>query len=185
MNQIPGSLRWVLALVLSMLGTALMAHSLPGSTLTFRADQETLGLSVTMPLHELRIAMQGEHSFEANPVNGPVSDGALNQLEAYVADHLILTDAAGEPVALRLSAAWIETVSDDHVGEYSLLVMELTGPAPVFPLTFRYDAIMHEVRNHVAEVYLHAPGAEPVGIGLIRLDPIKSKTRELTISPIP
>lgn len=73
-----------------------------------------------------------------------------------------MTDAAGQRIDANLSAARV-------------------APASSFPLTLQHDAIMHEVRNHQAAVYVQGPQADPIAIGVVRLDPATGKSTSLVI----
>lgn len=138
-----------------------------------------------MPLHELDLAIPDSSGPGPNHPTGSVQEGARKRLAAYLASHLALTSASGKDLDIRLVDAWVERAQDDHVGAYSLLVIDLTGPAAAFPLTLRYDAIMHEVRSHQAAIYLQRPLAGPAGIGVPRVDPPTGKVAALTIPALP
>lgn len=75
----------------------------------------------------------------------------------YETTHLALADAAGERIDVRFSTPRTEQAHDDHVGHYTLMVVELTAPEAALPITLHYDAIMHEVRSHRAAVYRNRP----------------------------
>lgn len=177
--------RLALCLGLAIYGTHSLAHALPGTSLTIRAEAEATHLTLAMPLHELDLAMPDGTGLGADPATGPVPEAARERIAAYLASHLALATASGDDLDLRLVDARIARAWDDHVGAYDLLVIDLTAPAAAFPLTLRYDAIMHEVRSHRAAVYLQAEGAAPVGIGEIRVDAATGKAAALTIPAIP
>jgi len=177
--------RLALSLGLALCGTQGLAHALPGTSLTIRAEAEATLLTITLPLHELDLAMPDGTGLGSDPATGPVPEGARERIAAYLATHLAVATASAEDLDLRLAEARLERAQDDHVGAYDLLVIDLTAPAAAFPLTLRYDAIMHEVRNHRAAVHLQAQGAAPVGIGVIRVDPATGKANAVTIPALP
>jgi hypothetical protein len=178
-------LRLALCLGLALPGTQVLAHALPGTSLTIRADTERLGLAITMPLHELDLAMPDASGLGPDPAIGPMREAIKERIAGYLTSHLALQTASGELLDVRLTDARIERAHDDHVGAYDLLVIDLTAPAAVLPLTLRFDAIMHEVRSHRAAVYLQVPGSDPVGIGVMRIDPATGEAKTLTIPALP
>lgn len=178
-------LRLALCLGLALSGTQVLAHALPSTTLTIRAEAEGTHLTIAMPLNELDLAMPGESGLGPNPAIGPVRAEVRERIAGYLASHLALQTASGEQLDVGLSAARIERAQDDHVGAYNLLVIDLTAPAAALPLTLRYDVIMHEVRSHRAAIYLQASGAEDVGIGEIPVDPATGKADPVTIPAVP
>lgn len=177
--------RLVLCLGLALSGTQGWAHALPGTSLTIRAEAEQVHLTITMPLHELDLAMPDATGLGPNPAIGPVDAEAKKRIGNYLAAHLALVSASGERLDVRLFEARIERAQDDHVGAYDLLVIDLSGPAAAFPLTLHYDAIMHEVRSHRAAIYLQAPSVDPVEIGIIRVDPATGAAASLAIPALP
>lgn len=173
--------RLALCLGLALHGTQALAHALPGTSLTIRAEAEATLLTIAMPLHELDLAMPDKTGLGTDTATGPVPEEAKERVADYLASHLALATASGVDLDLRVVDARIERAQDDHVGAYNLLVIDLTAPAAALPLTLRYDAIMHEVRSHRAAIYLQASGAEDVGIGEIRVDPATGKADPVTI----
>lgn len=178
-------LHLALCLGLALCGTQALAHALPGTSLTIWAEAEATHLTISMPLHELDLAMPDGTGLGADPTTGPVPEGARERIAAYLASHLALATASGDDLDLGLVDARIERAQDDHVGDYDLLVIDLAAPAAAFPLTLRYDAILHEVRSHRAAVYLQVPGAETIGIGVIRVDLANGKANVVTIPSAP
>lgn len=174
-------LNTALCLWLGLCGTPLSAHALPGASLTIRAGSDATHLTVTLPLHELDLAMSEASGLGPAPAIGPVPQDAKARIALYLAGHLTLADAAGKKVDTSLTTARVERAHHDHVGNYNLLVLDLSAPAALLPLTLHYDAILHEVRNHRAAVYLQVPGADPKAIGVIRLDPASGKAPALVI----
>lgn len=178
-------LRLALCLGLSLPGTPLLAHALPGTDLVIRVDAESTTLTVSMPLHELDLAMPGGSGLGPEPTQGPVTGAERNRIADYLAAHLALTDAARKAIDLRLSAARIESAHAHHVGTYTVLVIDLAGPAAAFPLTLRHDAILHEVRSHRAAVFLQGPEAVPVPLVVIAIDPASGTAPVVTIPAQP
>lgn len=148
------------------------AHPLPGSKLVFSTDQARLVLTVSVPLVELALAM-GKAMPDPLP-EGPISPDLDRALAAYFADHLKVASEGQPDLDLRLTRANLERATQEDVGAYTLVVLDFSAPIDparsVFPLTLTYDAILHQVRNHSATVFVQAADAQPVAVGLIRLD---------------
>lgn len=165
--------------------TQVLAHVRPGRSWTIRAGAERTHLTIAMPLHELELPMPDRSGPVPGPFMGPVQDEAKARITEYLASHRALATASGEKLDVRLVDPRIERAQDDHVGAYDLLVIDLTSPVAAFPRMLRHDAMLHEVRSHHAAVNLQAPGADPVGIGVIRVDPATGEATVLTIPPFP
>lgn len=144
----------VFVLALSMWGApiAASAHSLPGSILTF-ADDDGLTLTVQFPLADLStVAPTIADGFDG-AITGPMSTTQSDAMGTYVRDHLVVIGSAGA-IDLGLIDARFETGYNDHVGAFIWAVTSWSVPdrsSGAFQL--RYDAVMHEIRNHRATVY--------------------------------
>ncbi len=150
----------ILALSLFCSGiTAVQAHALPGSVLTFSQDQESLTLSISLPVEDLALAAPSLAMLESWT---PDQDMPLADIAAYFEEHLVLRNASGN-FALSLTQTALQTDANHNVGEYVLLVLQFTSDVPadgdIFPLSLTYDAVMHEIRNHRATVLWAEPGS--------------------------
>ncbi|WP_460754637.1 hypothetical protein [Marinomonas epiphytica] len=132
------------------------AHSLPGSVLTFSQQGTSLKLTVKFPLEDLAIAEEYFHSLEKNPSTGPLSKQDQEYLFTYFQQHLeIQKDSKTLPYSLI--DAELKSAYHHDLGNYVLVVSHLTfsldSANAALPLVLDYEAIMHEVRSHRANVY--------------------------------
>lgn len=163
-------------------------HPLPASTIRYSVNTDRIDLTVTIPLHELALALPAVTAMGKTPAEGPVAENLTPQLTAYFNDHAALVAVDHSRLALGMTSAKIAGATHEDIGAYALLVVDLSAPLPpgqnAFPLTLTYDAVMHEVRNHRAEVYLQGTGQTPQAIGLIRFDPDLGAAAPLAL-PLP
>ncbi|WP_371153245.1 hypothetical protein [Jannaschia sp. 2305UL9-9] len=142
-----------LAMIVCGAGAAL-AHALPGSTLLMQRQGDALHLTITFPVEDLVIAAPDLAALEGAPVNDKLPADMAYDLKRYLADHLSLSGEGGTlPQTMR--DARLRPAYEDHLGDFSVVITEWefqAGGAGPDPLTLRYDAIMHEVRNHRAMV---------------------------------
>lgn len=179
----------VLALGVTVAPMAAFSHSLPGSTLTFSRDDDSLDLILTLPLEELVLALPALTDLEELPKNTPLPTAVQDQLADYFATHLILLPADQAALNQQLISAQLDEAQNDDVGLSDLLVVDLAAPlAPdqtLFPLTITYDAIMHEVRNHQATVFVQTADGTPAVVGQIEPDPSLAKAAPLVLQTVP
>ena len=165
------------------------AHPLPGTTVTVSADADSVDLMVSMPLHELELAMPGGTGLGPSPPEGPLPPDVQAALSAYLADHLDLAPAEGASLSPEVTEASIASATDDHVGRYDLVMLHLVAPIipdqAVFPLTLSFDAVLHEVRSHRATVLLQPSGQDPAAIAVIRLDSATGEAAPVVIPAAP
>ncbi len=142
-----------------------LAHALPKAVLTFTQTDQQLQLTITLPVEDLVIAYPALEGLESAALEEGLSPQHLADLAAYFSDHLALHHGAAG-LALTLESARILQDENEHVGTFRVLIMDWTGTLPdaAGDLTLTYDAVMHEVRNHRAEVYWTGPDALPVGL---------------------
>jgi hypothetical protein len=176
-----------LAVGAAVLPAPLAAHPLPGAVIVISPEPARLSLTVTLPYADLALAMAGTVPKTLDA--GPIPEDVEQALAAYFAQHMVVA-ADGQPgLTLTLTRAYLERATHEDLGAYTLLVLDFSAPvaagSPVFPLTLRYDAVMHEVRNHRATVWLQPAGQDPVAIGEIRLDAATGKATPLVIPIAP
>ena len=164
------------------------AHPLPSSIVTYSVDADSIDLTVTIPLHELALALPAVRVLGKAPAEGPVAANLTPQLATYFDDHVALLAVDQSRLALGMASAKITGATHEDIGPYSLLVVDLSAPLlpgqNAFPPTLTYDAVMHEVRNHRAEVFLQRSGQHPQAIGVIRFDPDLGASAPLAL-PLP
>lgn len=135
---------------------AVLAHALPGSVLTFSHKDEDLRLVISFPLEDLMVASSEFETWEDALVNENLTPAQMAQITGYFAQHVAITHA-GEALPLVLTDAVLRYDQNADVGLYVRLVATMAAPLaqdePVFPLVLTYDALMHEIRSHRADVY--------------------------------
>ncbi len=188
------SLQWLTALSLAFLclfGLArpALAHALPGTTINILVNPTWLDLTISLPLHELELAMPGGTALAQPDGPGQLPPAQLEKLAAYFGAHLAVSLSNGTYLAAKLTDARVEPAHDDHVGTFDLLVITVTAPlangAKAVPITLFYDAVMHEVRNHMAAVMVQSPGHSAVLAGYIHFDPDLGKAAPFDLPRLP
>jgi hypothetical protein len=153
---------------------AALAHPLPGSTLTFAAEADKLELTITIPVPELKLARSTLSQLGNLPDNSNLTAAQNKDLAAYLREHLTLTPADRPALDLQMISARVQDARHEDVGQYDLLVVEMAAPLQAgqnfFPAVLTYDAVLHEVRNHHASVWLAKQGSAAVHLGDIRFD---------------
>lgn len=199
-NQMPNpsvktaSLHWLAPLALAFLCLfgpvrPAIAHALPGTTINIMSAGNSLNLTISLPLHELDLAMPGGTGVVLPASPGVLVAAQMQKLTAYFGDHLSIKLSNGAELEAKLTSAQIEKAHDDHVGTFDLLVITVTAPlsnsGTAIPATLIYDAVIHEVRNHIATVMLQSPDHIPVFAGYIRFDPDLGRAAPFALLPLP
>ncbi|MDH2295167.1 hypothetical protein [Cobetia sp. 1AS1] len=136
------------------------AHALPGSTLIFQQQpQHTLKLTLQFPREDLLIAAPQLAALGDAKPDAPLPQTLTDQLGDYLSQHLALTKD-GDALPLTLTEAHLASTYQPQLGDYLLVVTQWdvkTEEADPDSLLLKYDAVMHEVRNHRAEVEWQTP----------------------------
>ncbi len=136
------------------------AHALPGSVLTFEQQpQHTLHLTLQFPREDLLIAAPQLTALGDAKPEAPLAQALTDQLGDYLRHHLALS-ANHTPLTLQLVGARLASTYQPQLGDYVLVITEWnvkTDKAEPDSLLLKYDAVMHEVRNHRADVYWQTP----------------------------
>jgi hypothetical protein len=171
---------------LVLLSVASLAHPLPDSTIVLAATESGIAITIEVPLADLLLAL---------PRHLP-KDGAILvtqhqvELKDYFSHHMAVRIGDAEPLPLELQSMTLEQAVHVDVGPYALLKINGVAVADKAALSqpwlLAYDAVMHQVPNHGAQVSIIRDGAndilaEPVGI--IRFDYSKKLTPPLLIQP--
>lgn len=176
--------RMALFLGLTLWGQALLAHGLPGTSLTFQPTGDRVALRITMPLEELNLVLDKLGDVAFNQDLPAPSESEVQRISNYLMNHLFVADLQENIVQFSVLSARIDGAFDDHVGDYQVLVVQLSASQATFPLTLRYDAIMHEVRNHRATVFLERSGVAPVKIGTLQNNAVLRAPVSLSIKDL-
>lgn len=136
------------------------AHALPGSVLTFEQQpQHTLHLTLQFPREDLLIAAPELAALGEQAPGQHLPQPLVDQLGDYLRHHLALSENH-TPLTLQLAGARLESTYQPQLGDYVLVITEWNvKPEKPEPdsLLLKYDAVMHEVRNHRADVYWQTP----------------------------
>ncbi|MGO2503767.1 MAG: hypothetical protein ACTH7C_11585 [Cobetia marina] len=139
------------------------AHALPGSVLTFEQQpQHTLHLTLQFPREDLLIAAPALAALGEQAPGQPLPQPLVDQLGDYLSHHLALSED-GDSLPLRLNGAHLASTYQPQLGDYVLVITEWnvkTDKAEPDSLLLKYDAVMHEVRNHRADVYWQTPDGD-------------------------
>ncbi|MBE2168776.1 MULTISPECIES: hypothetical protein [unclassified Cobetia] len=139
------------------------AHALPGSTLIFEQQpQHTLKLTLQFPREDLLIAAPELAALGDAKPDAPLPQTLTDQLGDYLSQHLSLSKY-GDTLPLTLTEAHLTSTYQPQLGDYLLVVTQWdvkTEQAEPDSLLLKYDAVMHEVRNHRAEVEWQTPAGD-------------------------
>ncbi|MDO6557820.1 hypothetical protein [Paraglaciecola chathamensis] len=138
-----------------------LAHGLPSSSLTFSRDLKQVNLTISFPLEDLIIASAGFKALEHLAANNSMPEKLLASLDTYLKAHFEMRHDSTH-IPFTLESAYLEMKTHHDVGTYVSVVSELrlaiSKGESVFPMNLRYDALMHEIRTHRANVYWLEPG---------------------------
>ncbi|KPM81498.1 hypothetical protein [Cobetia sp. UCD-24C] len=139
------------------------AHALPGSTLIFEQQpQHTLKLTLQFPREDLLIAAPELTALGDAKPDAPLAQTLTAQLGDYLSQHMALSKD-GDALPLTLTEAHLTSTYQPQLGGYVLVVTQWdvkTEEAEPDSLLLKYDAVMHEVRNHRAEVEWQTPAGD-------------------------
>jgi hypothetical protein len=179
----------VLALGFALGPFAALAHPLPSSTLTLTPEAGKLELTLTIPAPELIAAWATAADLGDLPPNSTLTAPQQNDLAAYLRQHMTLTPADHAALDLQLISAKLQDAKNEDVDHYDLLVIEMAATLPkdqnLFPATLTYDAVLHEVRNHRATVWLAQSGKAALPLGEIRFEAGLGRANPLVLSGSP
>lgn len=175
------------ALHLGICAQTAAAHPLPETRITISTGGGDLVLTVAVPVPELNLAMQD--GLGDAPPSGPVPPAQLAKLSAYFGAHLGVSMADVGALNMRLRGASIIDAASTETGHFDLVTMDFAAPLPmdigIFPMTLRYDAVMHQVRNHRADVFWARQDQPTLQLGQIKFDQKLGKTVPLILDPAP
>jgi len=149
-------LRWSLAWLMLVASTTAGAHPLPNSLVTIKSGT----IEIDTPASDVAIAMRA-------------ADVAPDAVGRYYLRHIAVTTSAGRRVPLSVIRAQRIDTSAPDVGPYSEWHVTLAAPAMVASggrYTLAFDAIIHQIPNHIAFVRIEDGGPAPRNIGVIRYD---------------
>lgn len=163
--------------LLALLAMRVAAHPMPNTEIAISVDGGSAVFELAIPEPELRLALPKSLERTADLTIEP----QRSALARYFDAHLSVSTPSGAPVPHVIRSITLWQAQSPDVGSYEELRVSVVVPeAPGFDpreFTLRYDAVIHQVPNHFALVYLdrdfHAgriAGDAPVEVGVIRYD---------------
>jgi hypothetical protein len=169
-----------------MLANIAGAHPMLNSVVLLDIRDRTVGAEVRVPSSELELATKLKLE------GGDALETQRGALEAYLLSHIQVSSANGQNWAVAVDTLELGMEQGAN-GAYNELVatLTLTPPAGVDPraFTLQYDAVVREVRDHVAFVSVRqdwtsgiTPELEPTSVGAIRVDPATNLVAPLEVN---
>ena len=137
--------------MLSVTGTA-SAHPMPNTLIDVSADSQGTRLLIAVPLPELRLALPAHFPESADRMD----EQTRQALTACFNEHFAILSTDGARRAHVVESLRVIESIDPDVGRYRELTLQVWVPASASfdprSFTLRYDAVMHQVPNHLAIV---------------------------------
>jgi hypothetical protein len=164
-----------------LLSKEVIAHPMPNTLVNLNIQKTQIDMTLKMPVSDFYIAF-GEHN------NGFI-EITTYKLQAYFQKHIKLISADNTLWQQQFKQYEIIETQDSIVGKYEELVVKLTLIPSVMSnlraFTLVYDAIIHQIPNHEALIYVEDMGVgKPNEIklfGTIKLDIPTGKILPLSI----
>ena len=165
------AIRWLAALLFLCVGSAAIAHALPGTAASLDFGRSSVGLELEMPLDQFELGFR--HPVMDAPYR--TVERYRRALQAYLTDHVRPSAPDGR--------RWQVVVDDLHVASATevspidlVAHLTLTPPAGASPRRFRfnYSVINNEVMTHTVLVFARSDwqngvlGGQPQLLGTIR-----------------
>lgn len=175
----------LLVLVMASAANTSIAHSLPDSVLSFSPVKGQLSLIISVPVTELVIAAPELEPLTLESDTQELPQAITRLISNYFADHIDLIQAS-DTLTIELAQATINNAHNEHVGDYNVLdayffVMHQQDTKLSLPLTLRYDAVMHEIRNHRAAVFWSEPDQQAKAIARFGLKLVDGQQRPVEL----
>lgn len=167
----------LLGVLLAVFAAPLLAHPMPNTEIAISIGAGSAVFEIAIPEPELRLALPPAWGRTGDLLAEPQRTQLARYFDAHFA---VLTDTGvAVPHVIQSISRWQAGTPD--VGEYQELRVRIVVPATAGfdPRSFslRYDAVIHQVPNHFALVYLdrdfgtgRISHALPVEVGVIRYD---------------
>jgi hypothetical protein len=182
----------LLGALLALFSTRVVAHPMPNTEIAISPGAGSVVFDIAIPEPELRLAL---------PLSLRHSEDLLvepqrSALTRYFDEHFSVLTPTGANVPHVIESLTRWEAQNPDVGKYQELRVRIAVPATAGfdPRRFslRYDAVIHQVPNHFALVFLdrdfdtgRITGDEPVEVGVIRYDFRRDSTPpfEVTLAP--
>lgn len=167
----------LLGALLALFPGLLPAHPMPNTEIAISVGAGGATFDIAIPEPELRLALPPEWGQEGDLLAEP----RRTQMSRYFEEHFAVHTSAGEVVPHQVQSFTRWTTQTAEVGEYQELRIRIAVPATAdfnpHRFTLHYDAVIHQVPNHYALVYLdrdfrtgRISKALPMEVGVIRYD---------------
>lgn len=167
----------LLGVLLAVFAGPLPAHPMPNTEIAISIGTGGAVFEIAVPEPELRLALPPDWGRDGDLLAEP----RRTQLSRYIDAHFAVQTTSGVVVPHVVQSITRWTTQTPDVGEYRELRIRIVAPAMAgfdpHHFTLRYDAVIHQVPNHFALVYLDCDfhtgrisSVLPVEVGVIRYD---------------
>lgn len=169
----------IILLITTLFCVNIFAHPLPNTVVNIKVQQQSMLFQIKVPLQDFEIAFK-----EKIKLNQP------KLVVEYFKNHIIIEDKNNQFLKIELVNYNVQKTKAEMVGEYDEVIFNLRFFAnknvDIRNFTLHYDAIMHEIINVQAMVYVTSDWEngihESQQIGVIGLDIPTNKIYPLHIS---
>lgn len=123
---------------------------MPNTDIAIRLGESVVKLEIRIPVPELVITFPESERVTADNILSDSRGG----VEAYFKDHIRILSKSGGAQAYNITSLTVATSSDEFVGDYQELLLEVEVPVGegFDPRDFllEYDAVIHQIPNHFA-----------------------------------
>ncbi|MEO6185264.1 MAG: HupE/UreJ family protein [Steroidobacteraceae bacterium] len=182
----------LLAALLAIVSAPTVAHPMPNSEISISLGANSAVFDIAIPEPELRLALPQSWPRTADLL----AEARRPALAQYFDAHFAVRAASGVPVPHVIQSITRWQAQNPDVGKYEELRIRIIVPAAAgfdpHHLSLHYDAVIHQVPNHFALVYLDRDfhtgrivNDKPVEVGVIRYDFSRDVTPsfEVTLAP--
>ena len=173
----------LLGALLALFSAPLVAHPMPNTEIAISLGADSAVFELAIPEPELRLALPQSWGRTADLLAEPQRSWLSRYFDAHFS--MLTTTGAIVPHVIQSITRWQAQNAD--VGEYEELRVRIVAPRMVgfdpHRFSLHYDAVIHQVPNHFALVYLNRDlhtgriaDDKPLEVGVIRYD----FTRDLT-----
>ncbi|MEP7311912.1 MAG: HupE/UreJ family protein [Pseudomonadota bacterium] len=167
----------LLGALLVLFSARLMAHPMPNTEIAITLGAASVAFDIAIPEPELRLALPPAWGRSADLLVEP----QRSELTRYFDAHFSVLTPAGATVPYVVESITHGEAQNPDVGKYQELRIRIAVPetAGFDPRRFslHYDAVIHQVPNHFALVFLdrdfhtgRIADDKPVEVGVIRYD---------------
>lgn len=182
----------LLGVLLAAFSAPLVAHPMPNTEIAISLGADNAVFEIAIPESELRLALPASWGRTGDLLIEPRRQELVRYFDAHFT--VLTNTGAVVPHVVESITRW--QAQDTEAGEYEELRLRIVAPATAgfdpHGFSLRYDAVIHQVPNHFALVYLdrdfrtgRIADAQPMEVGVIRYDFQRDLTPafEVTLAP--